>query len=341
MGRSIDVFNVIASDIGVKRFVDEKEESFCRRTAYSAVRFWLSAFCMDDGAFGKRGLTKQVMHRRIKSWIMALDRICPGIDEWFDADGEGIRAVYNRLIDIGDLAPNGFSDSYVATFPARVELSEDLSCITGYFDPTADRAEICGNDANSMLLSGLVSLFQSKNETILHPNSWWVRDREYIVWEKASDFGEVKFADIQTARWSINRSDVWTDAPLWVDGLTLARVDDNGVDPAVFIAAKVRGRVRLSRITWIQAQELFFYLRRESGNRAVAKYAMLDGLHMRAVLPIGFIPGHINRILDAIGWPVDNAADRVNRIIRVEALPLVEDLLSASYIGFERVSNGQ
>lgn len=84
----------------------------------------------------------------------------------------------------------------------------------------------------------------------------------------------------------------------------------------------------------------FFYLRRESGNQAISRYVMLDELHMRAALPIGFLPGHLNCILDAIGWPVEDAEDRFNRIIRVEALPLVEELLSTGYIGFERASNG-
>lgn len=101
----------------------------------------------------------------------------------------------------------------------------------------------------------------------------------------------------------------------------------------------MKGRVRLSRITWIQAQELFFYLRRESGNRAISRYDMLDESHAKAVLPVGFIPGHLNRVLDAIGWPVENAEDRFSRIVRVEVLPLVEELLSATYIGFERALN--
>lgn len=334
MGYSIDAFSVIASDIGVKRIAGEHEESFCRRTAYSAARIWLQAFCMDDGAAGKRGLAKQAMNRRLKGWISALDRIHPGIGKWFDADGKGIPAVYNRLIDIGDLAPNGFSGLYVATPSSRVALSEGLSCITGYFDPTND-------DANPPLLSGLAPLAQSENGPILRPESWWIRDFEYLNWEKATDFDGVEFADVHTSRWNIKRSEVWRDEPFWVHDLALARAGGIGVDPIIFMATRKHGRIRLSRISWIQAQELFFYLRNESGNGAVARYSILDGLHAQAVLPIGFVPGHINRILDAIGWPVDDAVDRFNRIIRAETLPLVEELLLASYIGFERVSDGK
>lgn len=340
MSYSIDAFNVIASDVGVKRIVGEDEESFYRRTAYSAARFWLQAFCMDDGAAGKRGLAKQAMNRRLKGWISALDRIHPGIEKWFDADGKGIPAVYNRLINIGDLAPNGFSGLYVATPPSRVALSEGLSCITGYFDPTDDSG-LSANDANPPLLSGLVSLVRFENGPIFRPESWWIRDSEYLNWKKATDFDEIEFADVHTSRWNISRSDVWRDEPLWIHDLALARTGGTGSNPIIFMATRKRSRIRLSRISWIQAQELFFYLRGESDNGAVARYSILDDLHAQADLPIRFVPGHIGRILDAIGWPVDNAADRFNRIIRVETLPLVEELLSASNIGFERVSDGK
>lgn len=339
MSYSIEIFNVIASDIGIKRFAGEEEESFCRRVAYSAARFWLLAFCMDDGAAGEKGLTKQAMNRKLKGWISALNRIHPGIEEWFDANGKGVPTIYSRLIDIGDLMPNGFSGSYVATPPSRVALSERLSCVTGFFDPTAENTGASSIDADSLLLSGLTSLVKSENEAILRPDSWWVRDLEYCSWENITDYDEVEFADVRTSRWNIKySSDAWTDKPFLVDDLTLARVRSD-VEPIAFVATKRRGRVRLSKISWIQAQELFFYLRRESGNGAVAKYVMLDNLHARTSLPIGFIPGHVNRILDVIGWPIDDAVDRFNRIVRIETLPLVEELLLTSYIRFERSSN--
>ena len=59
----------------------------------------------------------------------------------------------------------------------------------------------------------------------------------------------------------------------------------------------------------------------------------LGGRHVSMASPVGFIPGYLNRILDAIGWPVEDVNDRFSRILRVEALPLVEELLEASSIG--------
>ncbi len=341
MSRSVEAFNIIASDIGVKRYVDEEEDSFCRRVAYSAARFWLSAFCMDDGASGEKGLSKQAMNRRLKDWVLGLEAIRPGIEEWFDAGGKGIPVIYGRLIDVGDLVLNGFREAYMATNPSIIPLSERISCITGFFDTTAKDGGPCGCDVDSMATSGLLSLIRAENGAIERPEPWWARDLEYMTWEKISSYDEVKFADMLTKRWNINRSDVWVEAPEWVDGLTLARVEGNGVDPVVFVAKQTRRRLRISRITWIQAQELFFHLRRESGNGAVARYVMLDKLHARTALPVGFVPGHVNRVIDAAGWPVEDANDRFKRIVRVEALPLIRELLTASSIGLEEISNGR
>lgn len=340
MSSGVDALSIIASDIGVRRFVGESEESFCRRTSYSASRFWLQAFCMDDGEYGKKGLKKQAMNRRFKKWAMSLDWICPGIEAWLDSDGKGMQAIYNRLIDAGDLTLNGFEESYVATPPTIIDLSEGLSCVSGYFDPTSKHTKVCGYDVDSLVLSGLLFLARSDNGPIVRPASWWIEGLKYTDWENASGFADVRFADVRTVRWNINRLDVWVEEPLWVNDIALARVDGKGGDSIIFVAVKAKGRVRLSRITWIQAQELFFYLRRESGNGAISRYIMLDESHARAALPVGFVPGHINRVLDAMGWPVENAEDRFKRIVRAEALPLVEELLSASYIGFERASSG-
>lgn len=334
------MFNAIAPDIGVKRYEGEREAPFCNRVAYSAARFWVSAFCMDDGADGKKGLSKQAMNRRLKGWVQALEEVRPGMKEWFDASSKGIPAIYKRLIDVGDLAPNGFDNAYFATRPRIAPLSEGLSCVTGFFDATGDGDGSCGRDAGSVVTSGLLSLVNAGNGTVGRPEPWWVTDIEYMPWEKGSNYGELRFADFHTSRWNINRSDVWVDKPEWVGGLSLARVEGASGDFITFVAKQTQNHLRLSRITWIQGQELFFHLRDEVGNGAIARYAALDKLHARAILPIGFVPGHINRFLDAMGWPVEDAYDRFNRVVRIEALPAIRELLAASSIGLEEIRDG-
>ena len=102
--------------------------------------------------------------------------------------------MYNRLIDIGGLTLNGFEESYVATPPVVINLSDGLSCISGYFDPTAKHAKVCGYNADSLVLSGLLSLARSDNKPVMRPASWWIEDLKYLDWENASDFDDVRFA---------------------------------------------------------------------------------------------------------------------------------------------------
>ncbi len=340
MSSSIDVFNIMASDIGVFRFIGEDEDSFCNRAAYSAARFWISAFCLDDGADGTEGLAKQSINRRLKSWIDNLDRLRSGIADWFAVEDDGIPFVYNRLIDVDDIVVNGFNGTYVAAPASEQAVSQVCSCITGFYDPTAINTPVCGHAVNDLVVSGLATIVAARNGEIKRWDPWWLTDLGYMRWESASSFEEVRFADVRSSRWNVNHPDVWGGVPNWSDGITLARVEGTGVDPVLFMARQTRRGIMLSPITWSQAQELFFHLKDVAGNKAVASYTKLDEKHVRMVVPVGFIPGDLNRVLDAVGWPVDSVKDRFRRIMRIEALPLVEELLEASSIGMEAVKNG-
>ena len=340
MSSSAEIFNIMASDIGVFRFGGEDEESFCHRTAYSAARFWVSAFCLDDGADGKEGLSKQAINRRLKSWIADLDKLQPGMANWFAIESDGLPSVYNRLIDVGEIAVNGFNGTYLATSASEQAVSRDRSCITGFYDPTTASKMVCGHRIGDTAVSGLTTIVDAHNEEIERRNPWWVSDLGYMRWERAANFEEVRYADAHSLRWNVNRSDVWTEVPDWSNGIALARVEGTGVDPVLYAARKAKRGPEISPITWNQAQELFFHLREACGNKAVARYIRLDEKHVKMVSPVGFIPGNLNKVLDALGWPVDDVNDRFNRIMRAEALPLVEELLEASSIGLGVVKNG-
>ena len=112
MKANVDAFNLIASDVGVVRYKKEDDASFCLRTAYSSARFMVGVACMDDGMDASQGISKQGINRRFKKWVSQLDSLCPGLYAWFDADGKGIQAVYNRLIDAGEIRPK-YSASFL------------------------------------------------------------------------------------------------------------------------------------------------------------------------------------------------------------------------------------
>ncbi len=340
MKANVDAFNLIASDVGVVRYKKEDDASFCLRTAYSSARFMVGVACMDDGMDASQGISKQGINRRFKKWVSQLDSLCPGLYAWFDADGKGIQAVYNRLIDAGEILPNGFEGTFLATPPRLSPVGKGVNLLLGFYDSSDRNHTPCGIQKGKLVTSGLFTVALTGSGKQLGAESWWIDEIELRSWEKANGFEGVMFADAKTSKWNVNRSDVWVEEPYWMGGLSLARVEGTGVDPILFVARLKRGRVMLSRIEWNQAQSLFFRMRDDVGNRAVARYVALDEKHARMTVPVGFVPGRVNRILDAVTWPVDDADDRLNRIARREVLPLIGELLSACYIGFEEARNG-
>lgn len=339
MSSSVALFNNMASDIGVYRFAGEDDESFCHRVAYSAARFWVSAFCLDDGAEGETGISRQAINRRLKGWIGDLEKLKPGIAEWFAVDSDGLPLVYGRLIDIGDIIVNGFNDAYVAKSASDLVVSHGFSCITGFYDPTASDLRVCGHSENDLFVSGLTTISAAHNPDVDEWIPWWEIDLDFMPWESASNFGDVKYVDAHSSCLNVNRSDAWMDDVEWLTDISLAKVERSGLPPALYAARKNRGGCKFSPITWNQAEELFFHLRDICGNKAISRYVRLDEEHIRIFLPVGFVPGDINRVLDAVGWPVEAVNDRFNRVVRAEALPLVRGLLEASSIGVREVSN--
>ena len=261
MNSSMEVFNIMASDIGVFRYFGEEEESFCHRTAYSAARFWISAFCLDDGADGEKGLSKQAINRRLKNWIEDLDRLHPGLAKWFAIENGGLPSVYNRLIDILDIEANGFNDTYVTTSATERAVSEDCSLITGFYDPTATLMPVCGHRVRDCAISGLTTIISTHNAQTERHKPWWMSDLEYMRWERAANFGEVKYANAHSSRWNVNHSDVWLETPDWSTEVALAKIEGTGVAPMLCAAKNTKRGVEVSQITWNMAQELFFHLR--------------------------------------------------------------------------------
>lgn len=342
MSHKLEVFNIMASDIGITPISHEIEKMFYCRVAYTAARFWLSASCIDDGAGGFKGITKQAMNWRLKTWTNGLDHIYPGINEWFEADGKGIPALYNRLIDIGDLAQNGFGDTFRATLPTKVDLSSQTSCITGFYDPTIGKPLASKLDEKQTVVSGLLTLVKSDNAPKASSEPWWTKDRDYLRWEKITDYEDVRFVNPKTKFWNIQYSGIWTDKPFWIDDLALASMERMNGQPLYFLASKTNGRIYLAELESIHlAQELFFHHRYRLGNQARIKYKMLDNDHAITKIATSLLTGNNARIVDAVSWPFENAADGTNKIIRAEAIPLARELLMSNDIRFEEDVNGR
>lgn len=337
---SLDIFGAIAADVGVRRYSQESDASFCRRAAYSASRFWISAFCLDDGAGGNRGIAKQAINYRLKRWIRSIESLSPGIEEWFEAEGGGYSTLYNRLLDIGDLQSSGFSRTITATSPHILNVSSGVGLITGFFDCSDRTLTICGKPRSEFVTSGIATLMRTDNVLEIKAERWWEDELLFRSWENSNRFEDIAFADAKSRRWNIRSPEVWAEKPVWVDGVTLAMAAPEKSSPRqYFIARREGNRIMLGRIDWNQACSFFFFLRQAAGNEVMTHYVVLDGAHVAMNLPIGFIPGRMNRLLDAVSWPVENVKDRFRRIARTEALPLIKAMLSAAHVGVEELEH--
>lgn len=295
------------------------------------------AFCMDDGEGGNSGIAKQSINRRMQKWTHSLESLCPGLEEWFYSDEEkvGLRALYGRMLDVGDLQTKGFDGLVSASAPGVLKATSEHGLLIGFHDPSCPHLS-CGEDqfANP-ITSGLATVVECLGVEI-PANRWWERDLPFLPWDDSKKFDSLLFIDPKSRRWNIKRPDARCENPVWIDGISLAVAPgENNYTDQFFIARKSHSRILLSEIDLSKACSLFFYLREAAGNRAITVYEPFGDKHVKMVLPIGYVPGYINRILDDVTWPINSANDRFERTARIEALPMIEELLSASSVGIK------
>lgn len=320
---SREFFEQIANDCGVFRYRNEELPSFYSRTAYTAAKHWTHAICLDDGVGGKVGITKQAINSRLKKWSRDICDVVPSLRGWFGEDFEDISAVYNELIDVNDLQESDFDEHFRVVPVNPVALPNGFEALVGFYDPTSASAP------KRLITCGLLDIRSSGVASWVSAGHWWDRDADIIQWTSSKNYGELLYADPGRQRWSIRESDVWHDAPTWVDGLTLASADaPDGAERILLIVEKGRTSISVSPISWRQAEELFFYLRADVGRPAIAAYTRLDDKHIKIAAPNGYLPEYQNCLIDALTWPVSSIKDRLMRIARAESLPVIEGLLS-------------
>lgn len=320
----ISVFESMASDIGVRRYVGESDLSFCTRTAYSASKYWVSAFCMDDGQDGSWGVTEQVLGRRLNRWVTALDQVMPGLGRWFEGNGErDMKAIYGRLIDVGDILLAGKKGRCVARPAALEPITVNAALALGFFEPAAS------DFTESKATSGLASFVPGDFEAPASRAPWWETDCPYMAWSRASDYGGLQYVNPCSRRWGLANSDSWTEEVLGDLRLSLARYVDAALKQPHYLAVRRSGKHELAAcIDRRMAQELFVHLKNESGNPITVAFERIDSLHSRAYLPVSILPSQISATIDLLSWPVDSISIDGNRIFRSETVDTVKELLA-------------
>ena len=96
--------DVMAHDLGVPRRAsdDPDGEALACRCTFTALRFWMQAYCIDDGSGGAAGIAQTAVEQKSLAWIKQMSALYPQLRSKFTP--ALIHQYCSALTAIGDLA---------------------------------------------------------------------------------------------------------------------------------------------------------------------------------------------------------------------------------------------
>ncbi|MFC5222461.1 hypothetical protein [Bifidobacterium leontopitheci] len=125
-------------DLGITRMQGEDDARFVCRISYSALRFWMQAFCLDDGYGGSYGVSRSAIVRKSTLWLRQLSGLYPQVLDWYehgDDMDESLSGMLGTLASAGDLVRTGDGLYRCAVSHDRV-LTDGSVVALGMTDPT-------------------------------------------------------------------------------------------------------------------------------------------------------------------------------------------------------------
>lgn len=138
--------DVMAHDLGVPRRTsdDPDGEALACRCTFTALRFWMQAYCIDDGYGGAIGIAQTVVEHKTADWIAQLGAVYPWLEDKFTSTM--LHQYCSALVAIGDLARTD-EGMLRCTKPHDLKIPcSDGTSVTaqlGLRDPTAQDREDC------------------------------------------------------------------------------------------------------------------------------------------------------------------------------------------------------
>lgn len=165
-----DLLRAMAADLGVPRMNDESDTRFACRVSYSALRFWMQAYCLDDGYGGAFGISESTILRNSTIWLRNLSDLYPDLLDWyrFNIDSRaGLSSILHTLTDVRDLAKT-VDGLYRCTARHTALCGTQSTLVLGMIDPT--------NQSGTLPISGMaickigtrssVSLISNNNNSV-------------------------------------------------------------------------------------------------------------------------------------------------------------------------------
>lgn len=312
-----NLLSIMATDLGVRRYLNETDESFGIRTVYSASRFWIEAFCLDDGRMGADGCRPGTISRRLNLWLRRISLIYPFIEQWF-GDPPASKLLYDKLIMVGDIISENSGGTYRCPSRHTIQISDDLKALLGVYDMT-------GNVMSLPISGMMLSAREHGKPQVEHNPAWWNLPREYHVWSSCTDERVYEYAD----PFRQNVRDCWAANPILLNGIGIGRREEAYRRSTYFLLRDRRGDIEARIIDGSQWKPLYTHLRSVAGNPYWAELEPLGESHTRIKTPFGMLLTEISRWLDFMTWPEKAPDDENMRIIRNELLETAVDMLES------------
>lgn len=126
------LLDIMARSLRIPREPDESDAHFACRVSYSALRFWMQAYCIDDGYGGAVGLSRDSVLRKAAQWIRSVGFVYPQVPEHIDDNDLG--EYLDDLLAIGDLVESG-EGLLRCTRAHRVQVRPGITARLGLDDP--------------------------------------------------------------------------------------------------------------------------------------------------------------------------------------------------------------
>lgn len=146
----------MAYDLRVKRIKDEDDDAYACRIIYSALRYWMMAYALDDGFGGSFGVSESTITRKASRWLNEIHEIQTEAKD--DQSRNRERSVCNimlkDMIAIGDLVQTN-SKMTACVEKHIVAFAPGMSAVLGFCDPTASQGD-------GTFVSGALTLLPSE-----------------------------------------------------------------------------------------------------------------------------------------------------------------------------------
>lgn len=347
MIKDISIIDLIAKDLKIKKYNEEKIENYIARVIYSAIGIWIRTVTLDEDVFhdnySKPGVSKIHINNRVKPFLENILEVYPEVLNWFKyTKGKGvIEIIRDRLYKAGELVDVGYKTDLSLPIYEEGKLNDEYKIIRGMsiekFNKSIGLGQIDINDKNENDIFEFLGLCNKNSEEILEEylrNAIWseyqAEDCEYF-----NKYSKETLSKCWEKEYDLKDGDI-----------TLYRIFSNGYSNEYGFVKRKNKKLYFSYITnyFISKYEIirFMYALKKKSNISILSYFKhYDESELTWVKLNNILPSKEYNILMLIGWPKNNIEDGFNFIIDRSCWNFVEKMLSNLGIILKENSYGE